>query len=290
MELNPKPIVELKVDKLEVAVYETREQMGKAAAAFTAGLIRKLLAEKQQINMVFAAAPSQNEFLHALGNMSSIEWSRIRAFHLDEYLGLPREAPQRFSRYLHDRIFSRVPFMEVHYLDPGKGETPEEICARYRRLLEQHPIHIACIGIGENGHIAFNDPPVADFQDPCMVKVVRLEETCRRQQVHDGCFASLDEVPTHAVTLTVPAIMVAEAVVCVVPSERKKRCIRRCEARSLLPAQQAYCVPTPTPGCSSTGKVLLWYWRDADVQVYGVLQGHGGWPFAKDRKGRARGN
>lgn len=222
MKLNSKLIVELKVESLEVAVYKSREEMGKAAAVFTAGLIQKLLAKKQQISMVFAAAPSQNEFLDALVNMTNIEWGRICAFQLDEYLGLPSGAPQRFSRYLRDRIFGRVPFMEVYYLNPGEGEGPEEICACYRRLLGQHPLDIACIGIGENGHIAFNDPPLADFQDPCKVKVVRLDEACRQQQVNDGRFAALDQVPTHAITLTISAVMAAQAVVCVVPGERKR--------------------------------------------------------------------
>jgi len=225
MGVDPKPVKKLRVNNLTVEVYESREELGKAAAAFTASLIRKLLAEKQEISMVFAAAPSQNEFLDALVDTSGIEWGRIRAFHLDEYLGLPHEASQRFARYLHDRIFGRVPFMEVHYLDPEESKAPEETCARYRRLLDRYPLDIACIGIGENGHIAFNDPPVADFHDPCKAKVVRLEETCRRQQVHDGCFASLDEVPTHAVTLTIPAIMTSESIVCVVPGRRKAKAV-----------------------------------------------------------------
>lgn len=225
--MSLKPIKELKIGTLAIEVYGTREETGRAAAAFTASLIRKLLAEKQEISIVFAAAPSQNEFLDALVNTSSIEWGRIRAFHLDEYLGLPRKAPQRFARYLHDRIFGRVPFMEVHYLDPGEGEAPEEICARYRRLLDQYPLDIACIGIGENGHIAFNDPPVADFQDPCKVKVVRLDDACRKQQVHDGCFSTLDQVPTHAITLTIPAVMAAQTVVCVVPGERKRKAVHQ---------------------------------------------------------------
>lgn len=227
MDLGPKSIEELKVGNLVVEVYESREELGKAAAAFTAGLVQKLLATKQEINMVFAAAPSQNELLDALAEMPNVKWSRIRAFHLDEYLGLPREAPQRFSRYLHDRIFGRVPFMEMHYLDPGESKAPEETCAHYRRLLDQHPLDIACIGIGENGHIAFNDPPVADFQDPCKVKVVRLDEASRKQQVNDGCFPTLAEVPTHAITLTVPAIMAAEEIVCVVPGERKREAVYR---------------------------------------------------------------
>ena len=225
MDLDPKPVKELRVNNLTVEVHESREELGKVAAALTASLIRKLLAEKQEISMVFAAAPSQNEFLAALAEMPNVEWNRIRAFHLDEYLGLPSEAPQRFSRYLQKHIFGRVPFMEVHYIDPGRGEAPEEICARYRRLLDRYPLGIACIGIGENGHIAFNDPPVADFQDPCKVKVVRLDEACRKQQVNDGCFSTLGQVPTHAITLTIPAVMAAQAVVCVVPGERKRKAV-----------------------------------------------------------------
>jgi len=225
MDLDPKPVKELRVNNLTVEVHESREELGKVAAALTASLIRKLLAEKQEISMVFAAAPSQNEFLAALAEMPNVEWNRIRAFHLDEYLDLPSEAPQRFSRYLQKHIFGLVPFMEVHYIDPGRGEAPEEICARYRRLLDRYPLGIACIGIGENGHIAFNDPPVADFQDPCKVKVVRLDEACRKQQVNDGCFSTLGQVPTHAITLTIPAVMAAQAVVCVVPGERKRKAV-----------------------------------------------------------------
>jgi len=225
MGVDPKPVKKLRVNNLMVEMYESREELGEAAAAFTVRLIQRLLAEKQEINMVFAAAPSQNEFLAALAEMPNVEWNRIRAFHLDEYLGLPSEAPQRFSRYLQKHIFGRVPFMEVHYIDPGRGEAPEEICARYRRLLDRYPLDIACIGIGENGHIAFNDPPVADFQDPCKVKVVRLDEACRKQQVNDGCFSTLGQVPTHAITLTIPAVMAAQAVVCVVPGERKRKAV-----------------------------------------------------------------
>jgi len=223
----PKAAAELQKGNAKVLVYENRLAMGQAAARFLLNLIQKMLLKEKSINMAFAAAPSQNEFLDALVSLPGIEWNRIRAFHLDEYLGLPFEAPQRFSRYLDEKIFSRVQFMEVHYVDSGSKRTPEEICAHYRSLLDTYPLHIACIGIGENGHIAFNDPPVADFQDPCKVKVVRLDETCRRQQVHDGCFATLEEVPTHAITLTIPAIMKAEAIVCVVPGKRKAAAVKK---------------------------------------------------------------
>ncbi|MEM3485369.1 MAG: glucosamine-6-phosphate deaminase [Candidatus Methanomethyliaceae archaeon] len=225
--MESKSVARYKCEQLEVLVYADRLAMGKAAAAKVALLIQQHLDEEGEVNIAFAAAPSQNEFLDALGKMVSIPWERIRAFHLDEYLGLTPNAPQRFSYYLRERIFGRVPFMEVHYIDLEGKDPPEVICARYRQLLDQYPLHIACIGIGENGHIAFNDPPVADFEDPCKVKVVRLDEACRRQQVHDGCFSSLERVPTHAVTLTIPAIMAAKAVVCVVPGGRKRKAVKR---------------------------------------------------------------
>lgn len=222
-----KPIAQYKCEQLEVLVYADRVAMGKAAAENVALLIQQCFDEKGEVNIAFAAAPSQNEFLDALVKMKSIPWEYIRGFHLDEYLGLPPNAPQRFAYYLRERIFGRAPFMEVHYIDLEGKDPPEVICARYRRLLDQHPLDIACIGIGENGHIAFNDPPVADFEDPCKVKVVRLDEACRRQQVGDGCFSSVESVPTHAVTLTIPAIMAAKAVVCVVPGGRKREAVKR---------------------------------------------------------------
>lgn len=224
--MEVRPLADMRVGKARVLVYETRRDLGKAAAQFTADLIKELLQLETPLNMAFAAAPSQNEFLEFLVKIPNIKWTKIQAFHLDEYLGLPPDAPQRFSKYLQSRIFSLAPFKEVFYVDPGGNKTPEELCARYRRLLDRNPLHIACIGIGENGHIAFNDPPVADFHDPCKVKVVKLEEKSRRQQVNDGCFTSLEEVPTHAITLTVPAIMEAKAVVCVVPGIRKREAVK----------------------------------------------------------------
>ena len=219
-----KPIMQI---VLQVSVYDSRESMGQAAAAFTAQAIQLLLQKERYINMVFAAAPSQNEFLDELATLKGIDWSRIRAFHLDEYIGLPRGHPQRFASYLHEHIFGRVPFKEIHYLDSGDGTSPEEMCTRYSALLEEYPLHIACIGIGETGHIAFNDPSVADFDDSEKVKIVKLEDKSRQQQVNDGCFSSLEEVPTHAITLTIPSIMSAEKIVCVVPGNRKREAIER---------------------------------------------------------------
>ncbi|EMS69999.1 glucosamine-6-phosphate deaminase [Ruminiclostridium cellobioparum] len=213
-------------DKLKVNIYANRLEMGKAAATAVAERIIKLLADKNEINMVFAAAPSQNEFLEALVNNRQIMWDRINAFHLDEYIGLSPEAPQGFGNFLRRKLFDCVNFKSVNYLNgSGNGEISE--CERYSKLLKQFPPDIACIGIGENGHLAFNDPPVADFNDKALVKIVELDEVCRKQQVNDGCFTALDMVPVHALTLTIPAIMSAGYIYCMVPGKTKAEAVER---------------------------------------------------------------
>lgn len=211
-----------------VKIYDTRAEMGCCAADDIAEAIRGVLARKDVCNMIFAAAPSQNEMLAALIAQPDIDWSRVNAFHMDEYIGLAPDAPQGFANFLRAALFDRVPFRSVNCLD-GMAATrdAEGECARYTALLRACPVDITCMGIGENGHIAFNDPPVADFDDPVLVKRVALDEVCRNQQVHDGCFAALDEVPTHALTLTVPALMHAAQVFCVVPAATKAEAVRR---------------------------------------------------------------
>jgi glucosamine-6-phosphate deaminase len=198
--------------------------MGAVAAKDVAETIRRLLAHQAEVNMIFAAAPSQNEFLEALSTSNHIDWRRIHAFHMDEYVGLPADASQRFGNFLKERIFDRAPFRNVHYLNGNHRQLDQE-CNRYAALLQQHPVDVVCMGIGENGHIAFNDPHVAQFDDPVRVKVVDLDETCRMQQVNDGCFASIDEVPTHALTLTVPALMSGRYLFCMVPARTKARAV-----------------------------------------------------------------
>ena len=212
------------VDKLNVKVYQTREEMGKAAAEEAAAAIRAAIAAKGEINMIFAAAPSQNEFLAHLIADKSIDFTKINAFHMDEYIGLAADAPQGFGNFLRGRLFGRLPFGQVFYLD-GQAADPQAECARYSALLAEYPADIVCLGIGENGHIAFNDPHVARFDDPVRVKVVDLDDKCRRQQVHDGCFASLGQVPTHALTLTIPALTVAPGMYCIVPAQTKARAV-----------------------------------------------------------------
>lgn len=218
-------IMSLIVDRLGVEVHVDRLAMGQAAAQQVANLMRSLVASQGSISMVFAAAPSQNEFLMKLSEEEGIDWSRVTAFHLDEYVGLADNAPQRFGDFLKRNIFDKVNFANVHYLN-GNAQDLDTECSRYASLLREHPLDIACIGIGENGHIAFNDPHVADFEDPQAVKVVSLDERCRLQQVHDGCFAELDAVPTHALTLTVPAIVTARWVYCMVPGASKQGAVQ----------------------------------------------------------------
>lgn len=220
------PLKAWQVGSLKVKVFRTREEMARAAAAAAAQEISECMGSKRMVNIVFAAAASQNEFLDWLLTHGGIDWSRVCAFHLDEYIGLPLDAPQRFANYLKSRVFEKVNVGRVYYIDDGNLDSPEEMCERYTRLLEGHPIDIAFLGIGENGHLAFNDPPVADFDDPLKVKIVALDEISRNQQVHDGCFKTLEEVPTHAITMTIPAIMSAKRIICVVPGPTKSEAVR----------------------------------------------------------------
>ena len=214
----------LKMDKLEVQIYENRTLMGEAAARDIKAKIAELLTKKAEINMIFAAAPSQNDVLKALVEDKEIEWNRVNAYHMDEYIGLDKDAPQGFGNFLKEHIFGLVPFKSVNYIDITT-DNPEAEAERYGKLLKENPTDIVIMGIGENGHIAFNDPPVADFKDEKWVKPVKLDEICRQQQVNDGCFASLDKVPTHAMTLTVPTLVKAPYLFCIVPAPTKAKAV-----------------------------------------------------------------
>jgi glucosamine-6-phosphate deaminase len=218
------PIQSFNADRLLVNVYPARDAMGMAAAKDAAAQIQQLLNTKEFVNIIFAAAPSQNELLFHLSSHQDIDWGRINAFHMDEYVGLQPTAPQRFGHFLDQAIFGKLPFHEVHYIN-GNASNPEEECSRYAALLEAHPVDLVCMGIGENTHIAFNDPHVADFNDASMVKLVELDEVSRMQQVHDGCFASIEAVPQTAITLTIPALMRAASIFCVVPGINKAQAV-----------------------------------------------------------------
>lgn len=213
-------------DSLNVKIFPTTREMGCAAAAEVAAKIVELLGRQEEVNMIFAAAPSQEAFLESLIADPRVDWTRINAFHMDEYVGIDPSAPQSFAHFLRERIFDRVPFRSVHCLD-GKAPDREAECARYADLLERYPTDIVCMGIGENGHIAFNDPDVADFNDPKLVKIVSLDPVCRQQQVNEKCFERLDLVPTEAFTLTVPALLRGRWLFCIVPFASKAGAVRR---------------------------------------------------------------
>jgi len=209
------------IDELQIEVYEDRAAMGAAAGKAAADKLRELLALQEEVRVIFAAAPSQNEVLAYLRDESGIDWSRVRAFHMDEYIGLPASAPQRFSSFLERGLFQHVPFKAVHLIN--SADSAEVECARYGALLDEAPIDIVCLGIGENGHIAFNDPGVADFEDPFTIKSAELDLACRQQQVNDGCFDALDDVPTHALTLTIPTLFAGRYLFCTVPGPTKRK-------------------------------------------------------------------
>ncbi|MBL7699911.1 MAG: glucosamine-6-phosphate deaminase [Chitinophagaceae bacterium] len=208
------------VDKLRVKIFETRPGMGAAAAYDISEKLKELLLKKDFVNMIFAAAPSQNEFLAFLSHRQGIDWERVNAFHMDEYVGLEKNARGSFGQFLNERIFGKVPFNKVYYINGNALDLAVE-CNRYAGLLHQLPPDIVCMGIGENTHIAFNDPHVADFNDLKLVKAVTLDEKSRRQQVHDKCFSGIEEVPVSAITLTVPALLESKYIFCIVPGNTK---------------------------------------------------------------------
>ncbi len=220
-----KAVRTFEADRMKVKVYVTREAMGMAAAEAVARRVDEILAQHERVRIVFAAAVSQNEFLAHLRQIEGIDWDRVEAFHMDEYVGLPDDAPQRFGNFLREHLFDCVQPGRAEYID-GTAPDLETECERYAALLAERPVDIVCAGIGENGHMAFNDPHVADFEDPETVKVVELDRTCRMQQVHDGAFATLDQVPTHALTLTMPALMSAHRIYCMVPGPTKREAVR----------------------------------------------------------------
>ena len=215
----------MKVDNLTVKKFETRAEMGAVAAADITAAINALLAKKTEINMIFAAAPSQNDVLQSLVE-SNVDWNRVNAFHMDEYIGLPRTAPQGFGNFLVDHIFGKVPFKSVNLINCAAEDAQAE-CDRYEAMLKANPVDIIILGIGENGHIAFNDPWVANFNDDRLVKIVELDDVCRQQQVNDGCFATIGDVPKTAMTLTCPVFIQAPQLFCIVPAITKAKAVKR---------------------------------------------------------------
>jgi len=218
-------INETQIGQLPVAVYPSNEAMGQAAAAEAAVVISQATAARGSANVILATGNSQLSFLRALRENREIEWPQVRVFHMDEYVGIDSQHPASFPFFLHRHFLDFVNVAEFFPVE-APVEATDDACQTYERLLRRYPADLCACGIGENGHLAFNDPPYADFDDPRWVKVVKLDERSRRQQVGEGHFASLDEVPTHAVTLTIPALMSAGRVLCIVPEARKAEAVQ----------------------------------------------------------------
>lgn len=221
--MSATPLRRFTVDGVNVQLYADKPTLSEAAADFVAARLNQTLTERGEVNLVLATGASQYDFLAALLH-KDVDWSRITAFHLDEYIDLSPDHPASFRRFLRERFFDHVSMKAVHLLD-GNASDPQAEIARYEALLAQHPVDVACIGIGENGHLAFNDPP-ADFETESKVLVVNLDEACRRQQVGEGHFPDLAAVPPQALSMSIPAILSARTISCVVPDARKAEAVR----------------------------------------------------------------
>lgn len=218
----------LTAGRLAVEVHADRPALGRAAARAVAAHLQGVIARQGEARVIFACAPSQDQFLAALIDPAqcgiALDWSRITAFHMDDYVGLTATHAQSFRSYLREHLLRHVPIGRFHPL-PAEEKDAAAVAARYTALLREKPIDLICMGIGENGHIAFNDPPVADFEDPALVKVVELDLACRQQQVNDGCFPTLADVPLHAFTLTVSVFRQAKRLSIHVPGPLKANAV-----------------------------------------------------------------
>ena len=216
----------LQVGSLHVEVYPSREAAGAAAARAAANALTELRKTRDSIGVIFATGASQFSTLEALTNMQGLPWDRVCGFHMDEYIGISADHPASFRRYLRERLTSRVAMREFFEMD-GSAPDPERTAADYAERLRAAEPQLCLLGIGENGHLAFNDPPIADFADPVDAKVAQLDEPCRHQQVAEGWFGGLDEVPRAAITLTIPALMRVPRLIASVPGQRKAAIVRR---------------------------------------------------------------
>jgi len=220
MEKMPK---ELKKDNLKIKIYKESDEIAAAAAEFVADTLNEAIESDGVGRIILGTGNSQLAFIEKL-QKQDIDWKKVVVFHLDEYKDMPATHPASFRKYLKERILDNVKPKEVHYIIGDAPDIEEEI-ARYSKLLKENPVDVACVGIGENGHLAFNDPPVADFNDPHLVKIITLDPACRQQQFGEGWFPTLEDVPAQALTLTIPAIMSSKTISCLVPDERKARAV-----------------------------------------------------------------
>ena len=222
---------------MKIKIFETKKEIGKVAAERAVEVLEEAIKEKSEAVFVAATGASQFEFLKALTSMPSIDWSRTTMFHLDEYIGIPENHPASFRKYLKERLINKV-HPGTTYLIKGDAEDPELECERLNKIISKKEIDVSFVGIGENGHLAFNDPP-ADFNTEKPYIVVELNEACRRQQLGEGWFNSLKEVPHRAISMSIKQIMKSRNIICTVPDARKAEAVKDCFEGTISPAHPA---------------------------------------------------
>jgi len=218
------PIKTFQVDALPVRVYAKQDDLAADAARMAQKFLGECIAERGAAYAIMATGNSQIRFLDELVKLGGVDWSKITLFHMDEYLGIDANHPASFRRYMRERFESRVKPKIFHYIE-GESDQPLTECTRYADLVQSQEIDLCCLGIGENGHIAFNDPPVADFDDPWSIKLVKLDLKCRQQQVNEGHFPSVDDMPQFAYTLTIPTLCAVRKIICIAPEKRKAKAV-----------------------------------------------------------------
>lgn len=216
---------EFQVDALQVRQFPNESKLAQAASHEAAKVLRAAITKRNSARAIIATGNSQAKFLEILTQTPGIDWSKVELFHMDEYLGMPMEHAASFRRYLKEHVFDIVRPGAAHYLE-GDGLEPIKVIREYAAALNAAPIDLCCLGIGENGHIAFNDPAVADFDDPEPIKIVKLDTTCRQQQVGEGHFPNIEAVPTYAITLTIPTLCRVKHMITIVPERRKANAVR----------------------------------------------------------------
>src|SRR5256885_1258275 len=219
------PIKNFVADSLRVRVYATQDDLVQDAAREVQSYLQQVFLTQGCAAAVLATGNSQIKFLEQLVKLGGVDWSKVTLFHMDEYLGIPQDHPASFRRYLRERVARLVEPKVFHYLE-GDALLPIKECERYAQLLRAQPIDLCCLGIGENGHLAFNDPPVADFNDNRSVKIVKLDDACKQQQVGEGYFPNRESVPSYALTLTIPALCASKKMICIVPEKRKAEAVK----------------------------------------------------------------
>lgn len=212
-------------DQLAVRVYPSQNEMSTDVAHIVHDHLVTTIEQQGSAAAIMATGNSQIQFLEKLVALGGVDWSTVTLFHMDEYLGITGDHSASFRKYMRERVESRVKPKAFHYLT-GEADLPLDECTRYSDLLKAQPIDLCCLGIGENGHLAFNDPHVANLEDPYWVKLVRLDDECKMQQVNENHWPSLEAVPPYAYTLTIPALLSAKKIICVAPEKRKAKAVK----------------------------------------------------------------